>query len=370
MFRSSSLIFLFSILLLSNKISHAQSTSDKVRTYLLDEMEAQKIPGLQIVVIHQNKIIFSESLGVANIEFSVPTTKNTIFSINSISKVFTGTAIMQLMEEGKIDIEKPVSNYLDSLPTSWKSVTIKQLLTHTSGLPDVEDEFTGELVGNKGEDTAWKIVKAMSVQFPPGEQFNYNATNYLLLGKIIEEYSKLPFERFIQKYQLDVAGMTKTIYGNSYDVVKNKTPTYSYYYQDKSTGEYIKGERLVQLYENFPKMLRADAGVFSTAEEMALWILTLQNKGFLRDEKSISKMWTPAILNNGQHGGFGGILNAYALGWPVVERKEHPAVAPIGGGRAAFLIYPLDKLTIILLTNLTGCSPELMIDKIADFYFK
>ncbi len=370
MFKSSSLIFLFSTLFLNNKVSLAQSTLDKVRTYLVNEMEKQKIPGLQIVVIYQNKIVFSKAVGIANVEFSVPTTESTIFSINSITKVFTGTAIMQLAEEGKIDIEKPVSDYLDSLPANWQSVTIKQLLGHTSGLPFVEDDNTGGLVGNKGEDTAWKIVKTMPLQFQPGEQFSYNGTNYLLLGKIIEKCGKLPFEQFIQKYQLDVVGMKRTFYGNSYNAIKNKAPTYSYYYQDKSTGGHIKGNQLLEVYEEFPKMLRTDAGMFSTAEEMAQWILALQTKRLLKDEKSIKTMWTPVKLNNGKHGGFGGILNAYALGWPVVERKQHPAVAPIGGGRAAFLIYPQDNLTIILLTNLTGCSPELMVDKIAEFYFK
>ena len=370
MFKSSSLIFLFSILLLSNKISRAQSKSDEVRTYLVNEMGKQKIPGLQIVVISQGKIIFSKALGIANVEFSVPATESTIFSINSITKVFTGTAIMQLVEEGKIDIEKPVSNYLDSLPANWQSVTIKQLLSNTSGLPDVEDDFTGGPIGNKGEDTAWQIVKTMPLQFQPGEQFSYNATNYLLLGKIIEKHGKLPFEQFIQKYQLDVVGMKRTIYGNSYNVVKDKTPTYSYYHHDKSTGKDINDNQLLEVYEEFPKMLRADAGMFSTAKEMAQWILALQTKGLLRDEKSIKTMWTPVKLNNGGHGGFGGILNAYALGWPVVERKQHPAIASIGGGRAAFLIYPQDNLTIILLTNLTGCSPELIADKIAEFYFK
>jgi CubicO group peptidase (beta-lactamase class C family) len=370
MFKSTSLVFLFTILLLYNKVSRAQSISDKVKTYLVNEMERQKIPGLQIVVIYQNKVILSKALGIANVEFSVPPNEHTIFSINSITKVFTGTAIMQLVEEGKIDIEKPASDYLDSLPPNWQSITIKQLLSHTSGLPNVEDDYTGGLVGNKGEDTAWKIVKAMPLEFLPGEQFSYNATNYLLLGKIIEKYGKLPFEQFIQKYQLDVVGMKRTLYGNSYNVVKNKAPTYSFYSQDKSTGEYIKYNQLLEVHEEFPKMLRTDAGMFSSAEEIAQWVIALQTKRLLKDDKSIKTMWTPVKLNNGVYGGFGDILNAYALGWPVVERKQHPAVAPIGGGRAAFLIYPQDDLTIILLTNLTGCSPELIVDKIAEFYFK
>ena len=369
MIKLSSWILPFSILLFSNEFLHAQPTSDKVTAFLAKEMEKQKIPGLQIVVIHRNKIVFSEALGVANVEFSVPTTKATIFSINSIAKVFTSTGIMQLVEERKIDIEKPISDYLDSLPTNWKSTTLKQLLSHTSGLPNVEDDLTGGLVGNKGEETAWKLVKEMPVEFPSGERFSYNATNYLLLGQVLEKYRKLSFEQIIQKFQLDLVGMKKTIYGNSNDVMKNKAPTYSYYYRATSTGEYIRGNKLQQVNEEFPKMLRADAGMFSTAEEVGQWLIALQTKLILKDEKSVKTMWAPVKLNNGRYGGFGGLLNAYALGWPIVERKQHPAVSSIGGGRAAFIIYPQDNLSIILLTNLTGCSPELIVDKIAEFYF-
>ncbi len=122
MFRLSSWMMFFSSLLLIGKISKAQTTAYKVREYLLEEMKKQNIPGLQIVVINHNKIVLSEALGKANVEFSVPATKSTIFSINSIAKVITGTAIMQLVEEGKIDIEKPVSNYLDSLPANWRQL--------------------------------------------------------------------------------------------------------------------------------------------------------------------------------------------------------------------------------------------------------
>lgn len=210
----------------------------------------------------------------------------------------------------------------------------------------------------------------MPLQFQPGDQFSYNATNYLLLGKIIEKYSKLSFENFVQERQLNAVGMKRTVYGNSFDVVNNKTPTYSYYYQDKNTGGYIKGDKLLQVYEKFTKMLRTDAGIFSTAEEMAQWIIALQNMRLLKEKKSIETMWEPVKLNNGQLGGFGDILNGYALGWPVAARKKHSGVAPIGGGRAAFFLYPGDSLSIILFTNLSGCSPELIIDKIAKFYFK
>ncbi len=356
-------------LLLFGKASYGQTSAEKVNKLLREEMEKQKIPGLQLVVIDHSKIVLSEAMGVANVPFSVPATRNTIFSINSIAKVFTGTAIMQLVEEGKIEIEKPVSAYLDSLPESWKQVSVSQLLGHISGLPDIEDDFTSGLVGNKGEDTAWKVVQTLPVPFQPGEKFSYNATNYLLLQKIIEKYGQLPFEQFIQKYQLNKVGMKRTLFGNSFDVVKGKAPTYSYYFQDKNMGEYIKEDQLLEVYENFPKIFRADAGMFSTAEDIGYWILALMDNQLLKEKKSIKTMWSPVLLNDGKMDGFGGILNGYGLGWPVVERSRHRAVAPIGGGRAAFMIYPDDDIAIVLLTNLSGCFPELIIDKIAKIYF-
>ncbi|MRX42038.1 serine hydrolase [Flavobacterium sp. LC2016-23] len=88
----------------------------------------------------------------------------------------------------------------------------------------------------------------------------------------------------------------------------------------------------------------------------------------LKKKENLAALWEPVKLNNGSYDGFGGLLNAYALGWPVINRQNHSGVAPLGGGRAAFVIYPKDSLTIILFTNLTGSSPEEIIEKIAGFY--
>ncbi len=347
----------------------AQTTTEKVNQLLNEEMKEQKIPGIQLVVIKNKNIILSEAKGLADVEFSVPVTKNTLFSINSITKIFTGTAIMQLVEEGKINLDMAVGDYLDCLPINWQQITLKQLLGNISGLPDIDDDFTGGLLGNKGEDTAWKIVQTMPLLSKPGEKFYYNATNYLLLQKVIEKFGHCSYEQYIQRHQLNVVGMRKTIFANSFDVVKDKAPTYTYYYQDKNTGEHIKGNQLIQVYENFPKILRADAGIFSTANEMAQWIIALLNNQLIREDKNIETMWTPVNLNNGKTEGFGGILNGYSLGWLVVDRDKHRAVAAVGGGRAGLMIYPKDHLVIILFTNLGARSIELIIDKIAELYF-
>lgn len=346
---------------------YAQSVADKVDAFIKTQMRERSIPGLQMAVIQHGKIIKTGNYGVANVEFSVPVTDSTVFSINSITKAFTGIAIMQLVEGGKVNIESPVSQYLDSLPLAWQKVTVRQLMGHVSGLPDVTDTLTDELVSKKGEDSSWVKVKSLPLFFQPGERFNYNTTNYLLLGKIIDKLSGQPFVRFIQHRQLDVVNMQQTTFGNSFDVFPKKAPTYTYYHKDDK-GEFVKWNHLMQTYEEFPAFLLTDAGMFSTAGEMARWIIALQQGELLKDKKSIHTMWTPVRLNNGSLDGFGGVLNGYALGWPVVDRPSHPAVAPIGGGRASLFIYPQDDVSIIVLTNLTGCTPESLVEGVAKFY--
>ncbi|MBF4507000.1 beta-lactamase family protein [Flavobacterium sp. JLP] len=357
---------IFCMFFVSQNYISAQDKTIKVINYLGAEMKKQKIPGCQLVIIKDKKILLSKAFGIANVSFSMPVKTNTIFSINSIAKVFTSVAIMQLEEQNKLNIQDSISLYIDSIPASWNKITIKQLLSHTSGLPDIEDER--DLIGGKGQDSAWFKVKKLPLLSNAGEKFYYNATNYFILQHIIEKCSGLDFETFVRKNQFDLAGMTSIYYANSYDVIKNKSPTYSYYFQDKITNEYSKTNKLVETHEEFPTKMKADAGAFTTAEEMTKWILALQSGKLLKDKEKINEIWNPVKLNNGTFDGFGGILNAYALGWPVINRKKHPAVAPIGGGRAAFVIYTKDNLTILLFTNLTGSAPQDIIEEIAKFY--
>jgi CubicO group peptidase (beta-lactamase class C family) len=359
-------IFILLIIIFSGNFVLSQNKKTEIITYLKKEMEEKKIPGCQLVVLKDNKILLSEALGIAAVPFSIPVKKNTIFSINSISKVFTSVAIMQLQEQNKLNINDPISHYIDSIPDNWKKITIKQLMSHTSGLPDIEDEKG--LIGDKGQDSAWIKVKKLPLQSEVGEKFNYNATNYYILQRIIEKYSKTTFEKFVRKNQFDVVGMKQIYYGNSYDVIKDKCPTYTYYSQDKITNEYIKGSKLKETHEEFPSKMITDAGAFTTAEEMAKWIIGLQSGKLLKKNEDIDTIWEPVKLNNGSYDGFGGLLNSYALGWPVISRQKHSAVAPLGGGRAAFIIYPKDNLAIILFANLTGSFPEEIIEKIARFY--
>lgn len=359
------IILVAALLFFTNCSNPKQNNNQQVLVYLEKEMKENSIPGLQIAVIKNNELILSKSLGLANVPFYVQTQKHTIFSINSIAKIFASTAIMQLTEKGKIQINQQISNYLDGLPVTWQYVTIGQLLSHTSGLPDIEDPNTGDLIGGRGMETAWIEVQKMPLQFKAGEEFSYNATNYLLLEKIIEKLSGMGFEKFIEQNQFKVVGMEKTFYGNSSEVKENRSPTYSFYYFDKTLWDYAMGDKLLEINEEFP--VKADAGVFSTAEETAKWIIALQT-GKLLNSASVNKMWEPVKLNSGEYGGFGGLLNAYAFGWPVIKREKHLGVSAFGGGRASITIYPKDNLSIVLFTNLSGLPTYEMVENISKLY--
>ncbi len=326
---------------------------DSIDLFVAKQMQQRKIPGLQLAIVRNGKIIKSGNYGLANVQDSIPVTDKTVFTINSITKAFTGVAIMQLAEAGKLTLSSPVSAYLTNIPEAWKAVTIQQLLSHTSGIPDIVDEEESVLIA-AGEAASWKQVLAAPVDFKPGEKFSYNQTNYLLLGRIIDTLSGMPFSEYITKEQLQKAGMTKTIkagFGATKEVIANAAGGY----------RYSKG-KLINMFFSFPVSLQTAAGMSSTAKEMANWVIALQNKRLLKQQSSLASLWAPAKLNTGKTGGFNSLLNGYAAGWPIVARPEHPAAAAVGGGRSALFVYPQDDLSIIVLTNLAGGSPDVFID--------
>ena len=344
-------------------LTSSLSQADEIDDFLRAEMAERKIPGLQLAVVKNGKIVKTANYGLANIQDAVAVDDDTVFSINSITKAFTGVAVMQLVEQGKLELSAKISQYLPDLPVEWHNVTVKQLLTHTSGLPDIMNGDTGQLISNGGAKASWELVKQQPLDFEANTQFGYNQTNYLLIGKIIDKVSGQNFTDYITKHQLHIADMKRTEaagFSNLHDVITHSARRYTYYYGSVEIAN-IKAI-------DFPVFLRTAAGMSSTAKEIANWVIALQSGKLLNKPSSIEALWTPAVLTNGKTKGFNNLLNGYALGWPTVGRLEHPAVAPAGGNRAAFFVYPEDDLSIVVLTNLMGAIPSHFIDEIAGFY--
>ncbi|WP_460623092.1 serine hydrolase [Hymenobacter tenuis] len=361
--RGSTFWLLLLLLLSSFSVAQATTSPDSLDRFVQAKMKQLRIPGLQLAVIRQGKIVKLEHYGLANLQDSIPVMAHTRFTINSITKAFVGVAVMQLVEEGKLDLTAPVSRYLPGLPAAWQPVTVRQLLTHTSGLPEVMND--DDMVTEANASAAWAQVQTKPMSFQPGEKFAYNQTNYVLLGQIIDKLSGQPFAQFIQERQLNVVGMPRTGFGDAHNVIPHAARGYTFYHM--VDGQMGRSKQLRNVFEMFPPFLRTAAGLNSTAEELARWVLALQ-QGQLLKTSSLATLWTPGNLNNGTQRGFSGFLNGYALGWPTISRAEHPAVAPVGGGRNALFVYPKDELAIVVLTNLQGANPDNFVDEIASHY--
>ncbi len=333
--------------------------ADSIDIFIQNKMQQRRIPGLQLAIVQHGKIIKTGNYGLANLQDSIPVSDKTVFTINSITKAFVGIAIVQLMEAGKITLNAPISQYLTDIPDTWKPVTVQQLLSHVSGIPDIVNEEESVLIADDPEE-AWSKVLQMPIEFKPGEKFSYNQTNYLLLGRIIEKLSGMPFQQFITKEQLEKVGMPKTIqsgFGATKEIVLHAASSY----------QYRKG-KLSNMFFSFPPFLQTAAGMSSTAKELASWVIALQSMQLLKQPASLKSLWAPAVLNNGKTEGFSSLLNGYAAGWPVVKRANHAAVAPVGGNRSAVFVYPNDDLSIIVLTNLSGGFPDAFIDELAGMF--
>lgn len=345
--------------------ARAQSSPDSIDAFLQDRMQKLHIPGLQVAIIRHGKLAKLSSYGSANVEHAVPTTNESVFSVNSITKAFVGVAVMQLVEAGKLRVDDPLSRYLPDLPSTWQAVTLKQVLTNTSGLPNIIDQYEHVLADGR-EAAAWEKVKTLPLESQPGEKFSYNQTGYVMLGKIITQVSGVHFTKFIEDGQFKAANLTQTRFGDSQDVIPHSAGAYTT--KRNIEGQWVDRGELSAAYAEFPVFFRTATGILSTAQDMAHWLLALQDGRLLKDKASLRTLWTPAVLNNGQVGGFNDLVNGYALGWPTVTRAEHPAVGPVGGMRSAFFVYPQDELAIIVLSNVQGASPEYFIDEVAGYY--
>ncbi|PWN62624.1 serine hydrolase domain-containing protein [Chryseobacterium viscerum] len=342
-----------------------QNTSDSIDIFIKGKMDQLRIPGLQLGVIRNGKIEKLTNYGLANIEHHTATQSKTVFSINSMTKAFVGVAILQLQEQGQLNIDDPISKYFTDIPNEWKPITLKQLLSNTSGLPNNIDEKE-QVLGDGTEEKNWEIVRKRPMEFVPGSQFSYNQTGYYILGRIITQLSGKHFTQFIEDNQFKPCKMLVTQFGDSNDIIENSAGAYSTIIN--KDGKWINDGSLHIAFASFPVFFRTATGIISSAEDISKWLIALQEGKLLKSEKSVKQLFTTIPLNNGSIGGFNKLTNGYALGWPTVVRSEHPAAAPVGGMRSALFVYPEDHLSIIVLTNLQGSNPEWFIDEIAGYY--
>src|SRR5258706_6986768 len=192
-------VALFGLLYVASSIAHAQDSSSpphEVSNYVRSEMQRQHIPGVALLVSRGGKIVQAEGFGLSNVELQVPVKPETIFQSGSVGKQFTATAVMMLVEEGKIALDDPLTKFFPDAPATWKKVTVRQLLSHTGGFTDYPKTF--DFRKDYTEDEILKIVEGIPLAYPPGTKWSYANLGYATLGILIHKVTGKFYGDFLQ----------------------------------------------------------------------------------------------------------------------------------------------------------------------------
>ncbi|GHF82952.1 serine hydrolase domain-containing protein [Thalassotalea marina] len=349
--------FIFPIAL--STLLATQVQANEVDQLIKNTMQERKIPGLQLAVVKHNKIIKQGYYGVESIATNKPVTKDSIFTINSMTKAFTGVAAIKLVEQGKLQLSDTLDMHLENLPNAWQKMTVQQVFSHTSGLPRVLSGKGVELIGDGTSEGAWQAVQKLPVKFEANSRFQYNQTGYAILGKIIEKHYQQPFVKVLEQQFVKANMPLAKHYSFTFDQQKLDTLAQQYLLPD--------GNNLQEVEVVFEPLIYPAAGMATNVSELANFIAALKQGEFFAPEL-LKDLWAPAILNNGKTEGFNSRENGYAAGWQVIDRKVNPAISASGGDANTIIIYPEKELTIIVLTNLIGGLPIEFVDDIAQYY--
>ena len=167
-----------------------------IDNYLTEVMKTFEIPGMAVGVVKNDKIIFQKYYGRENLESEKKVDANSLFRVYSTTKLITNVAVFQLIEKGQLSLEDNISKYLDNLPKEWQNVKVKNLLSHSSGIPDFERHNLPTDISNS---EVFERLSKEKMEFETGNQYSYNQTNYMILAMIVEKISGQKFEDYVLK---------------------------------------------------------------------------------------------------------------------------------------------------------------------------
>jgi len=311
--------------------------ADDIDAYFERALRRLHAPGAAVAVIKDGQVIKAEAYGLANLEHGVPAETNTVFEIGSVSKQFIAAGIMLLVQDGLVDLDDPVGRHLDGTPDAWQAITLRHLLTHTSGLVREAPGFEPLTVQDDRDVIA--TAYSLPLEFAPGERWEYSNLGYFVLADIIRSVSRMPWADFMTERIFEPLGMTATQV-TTLDIVPHRASGYQWV-----------DDRLLHV-PDLPAV-RPSGAFLSTVLDLARWELALRSNEVL-DASSKAEMWTSVTLNSGER-------YPYGLGWMLVDWPAdypQPTGVPmiqhtgtIGGFRAGFARWPSHDLTVIVLVN-------------------
>jgi CubicO group peptidase (beta-lactamase class C family) len=293
-----------------------------------------------VLVVKDGKTLIDQGYGSADLEWNIPDSPTTKFRLGSITKQFTAASILLLQERGKLNIDDPVSKYMPDAPASWSKVTIYNVLTHTSGIPN----FTSfpDYRSTEWKDTNPTELVARfrdkSLEFEPGTKFNYSNSGYVLLGYLIEKISGQTYGDFLQQNIFTPLGMKDTGIDSNAAILPQRAQGY------RRTPRGIEHDGYISMTIPF-----SAGALYSTTGDLLKWEQGLFGGKVLKPE-SLAKMMTPF------KGGYGcGLFIRTVDGHKLITHG-----GGIEGFNTSLNYYPDDRLTVIVLGNLTGGAPDMI----------
>jgi CubicO group peptidase (beta-lactamase class C family) len=321
----------------------------RVHEYVRSEMVRQKIPGLAVAIIKDGQVLAAEGYGQANVEHRVPVTPDTIFQSGSVGKQFTAAAVMLLVQDGTVALSDPLTKYFEGSPPAWKAITIRHLLTHTSGLPD----YTGGTIDYRQdhtEDDLVRLATALQPEFPPGARWNYSNTGYVLLGIIIRRASGQFYGDLLRDRVFRPLGMETARVISEEDIVPHRAAGY------RLVDGVLKNQQWVAPSLN----TTADGSLYLSLRDLIAWDRGIR-EGRVLSAESWKQVLTPVTLSSGKP-------YPYGFGWAIDPVNGHDAHAHGGswqGFQSYIIRFPDDRLTVIALSNLAGSDPGRIAERVA-----
>lgn len=333
------------LLILSLTLLSCMVRADEIDDYVQKEMARQKAPGLSIGVVKNGEITKAKGYGLANVELNVPATEHTIYQWASVTKQFTGAGIQLLAQEGKLNVDDLLSKYYTTAPKAWSNITLRHLLTHTSGIvsytsvPKFREEPRKDFNGEQVID----FVRDAPLEFEPGAKQKYCNTGYYLLGYVIEKVSGTNYGEFLSAHIFQPLKMETAAFNDRNRIVRNRAAGYSLSKSKLQNADFVS-----------PTQPFAAGALIGSVLDLAKWDAALYTNNLL-PARARKEMWTPVKLNNGE-------TFPYGFGWSFGTYQDHPYMAH-GGGIQGFSTYITrfteDKLTVIVLMNFEGDSQRI-----------
>lgn len=322
---------------------------------LFARFAAPGMPGASILVVRHDTVLLKESFGLADVEAKVAATPATNYRLASLTKQFTATAILLLARDGKLSLDAPARDILPELPAYARGVTIRHLLTHTSGLWDYEAFVPDSQQRQVHDRDALTLVSthAESLYFAPGTSWRYSNTAYALLALIVERVSAQRFGDFLRTRVFVPLGMQDTY---AHEDGRTEVPR-------RAWGYTVRGDTVARTDQSNTSAVLGDGGVYSSLDDLARWHASLWHAPLVGDS-----IWrattTPYVLKDGK-------ATEYGFGWFIEQYKGHRRLRHHGETRGFtnwVARFPDDGLTIVILTNRTDSAPWDIADVLADRY--